>query len=57
MKTLLIDLDKDGVLDDDYARFFNARAKRVSRKLAAKIIVQEEPDNPEIYEDGEEDTE
>ncbi len=38
LKTHLIDLDKDGVLKDDYDTFFNNRAERVSEELEKLII-------------------
>ena len=36
----LIDLNNDGVLDDDYGKFFHARAERISKILSEKIIKQ-----------------
>ncbi len=38
LKTHLIDLDKDGVLNDEYDTFFNNRAERVSKELEKLII-------------------
>lgn len=39
MKTHLIDnLDRFGVWNDDYDRFFDERAKAVSRELSKRII-------------------
>ncbi len=39
LKTHLIDLDKDGVLNDEYDTFFNNRAKRISEELKELIKV------------------
>ena len=42
MKTHLIeDLDAFGIWDDDYDKFFNERAKSVSRELSKRVIKQD----------------
>ena len=38
LKTHLIDLDKDEVLEDNYKKFFDNRAKRVSAEIKKRII-------------------
>lgn len=49
MKTHLIsDLAKFGVWDDDYEKFFNERAKLVSKELNKRIIEQETGNEPQI---------
>jgi len=60
MKTHLIpDLEKFGVLDDDYDTFFKERAKIVGRELSKRIIRREAIDGTRdlILDDTEEDTE
>ena len=42
LRTHLIDLDEDKVLDDNYETFLKNRAKRVSDKLKERIILNEE---------------
>lgn len=42
MKTHLIeDLDAFGIWDDDYDKFFDERAKAVSRELSKRVIKQD----------------
>jgi len=40
MKSHLIDIEKFGVMDDDYETFFNQRIKIISEALESKIITQ-----------------
>ena len=56
MKSHFIDIDKDGVWDNDYDKFYHARLKRISKALNKFIIPQEDVPNTtlEIYEDIEE---
>lgn len=61
MKTHLIgDLDKFGVWTDDYHKFFEERAKVVSREIKKRIIKQDVDENPQAHladdsvEEGEE---
>lgn len=55
MKTHLIDIEKDGIWDNDYELFYKNRLKRITRKLSNLIIKQELiPENLEKYEDIEE---
>ena len=55
MKTHLIDIEKDGIWENDYELFYANRLKRITRKLSNLIIKQELiPENLEIYEDIEE---
>jgi len=41
LQTHLIDLDSDGILQDDFENFFNSRIKRISNQLSFKIIRQD----------------
>jgi hypothetical protein len=41
MKTHLINIDRDGVFDDDYDEFFHRRCQALSRQLKKRIIEQE----------------
>jgi hypothetical protein len=41
MKTHLINLDKDGVWDDDYRKFFEHRCENISKELGKRIIPRE----------------
>lgn len=56
MKSHLIDIDKDGVLDNDYDKFYHSRLKRITKALNKFIItpeiISEQP--LEVYEDIEE---
>ena len=55
MKTHLIDIDKDGLWDNDYDKFYHSRLKRISKALNKFIIPQESSEQPlEVYEDIEE---
>lgn len=49
-----INLETDGIWDNDYENFFNKRINRIAKELNKKIIPQERPENIEIYEDIEE---
>ena len=40
LKTHLIDIERAGVLDDDYDRFFNYRCRTIARELARNLIPQ-----------------
>lgn len=40
-KTHLIDLDKDGIADDDYTMFFHRRCETISKELQKRIIPRE----------------
>ena len=51
MKTHLIDIDKDGIWDNDYDKFYHSRLKRISRQLNKFIIPQETSQPLETYED------
>jgi hypothetical protein len=58
MRTHLIDLDKFGIWDNDYERFWNRRAKAIARELAKRVIPQDIDEaaqgvNTEDYEDPE----
>ena len=56
MKSHLIDIEKDGVWDNDYDKFYHARLKRISKALNKFIITQEDVSNVslDVYEDIEE---
>lgn len=55
MKTHLIDIDKDGIWENDYETFYNNRLSRISKALNKFIIKQESPSTDlEVYEDIEE---
>ena len=55
MKTHLIDIEKDGIWENDYEKFYYARLKRIVNKLNKFIIQQEIPEHSlETYEDIEE---
>jgi len=55
MKTHLIDINKDGIWDNDYDKFYHSRLKRISRALNKFIIPQELTEQTlEIYQDIEE---
>jgi hypothetical protein len=41
MKTHLINLEKDGVWDDDYRKFFEHRCETKSKELRKRIISRE----------------
>lgn len=47
MRSHLIDLDKFGIWEDDYGRFFGSRAKLVSRELSKRIIPQDNDTSPQ----------
>lgn len=53
MKSHLIDIDKDGIWENDYDTFYHSRLKRISRALNKFIIPQENVSEKslEIYED------
>ena len=58
LRTHLIDLDSAGVLEDDYAKFFNYRCERIAQELD-KVLIRQEGDqdfqspNYEDFEDFE----
>ncbi len=55
MKTHLIDIDKDGLWNNDYNKFYHSRLKRIAKALNKFIIPQENSEQPlEVYEDIEE---
>ncbi len=56
MKSHLIDIEKDGVWENDYDKFYHARLKRVSKALNKFIIPQDSVSEAplEVYEDIEE---
>ncbi|WP_209332829.1 DUF262 domain-containing protein [Lunatimonas salinarum] len=54
MKTHLIDIEKDGIWENDYETFYNNRLKRIAKALNKFIIQQETQKNLEVYEDIEE---
>lgn len=56
MKSHLIDIDEDGIWENDYGKFYNQRIKRISRELNKFIIPQEAAtgEQLEIYADSEE---
>jgi len=56
MKSHLIDIEKDGVWENDYDKFYHARLKRISKVLNQFIIPQESISEVplEVYEDIEE---
>ncbi len=55
MKTHFIDVEKDGVWDNDYEKFFYARRKRVSNALNKFIIPQDSSRPLEVYSEEDED--
>jgi hypothetical protein len=54
MRTHLIDIDKDGIWENDYETFYNNRLKRITKALNKFIIQQDAPKSLEVYEDIEE---
>jgi len=56
MKSHLIDIDKDGIWDNDYDKFYHSRLKRITKALNKFIIAPEiASEQPlEVYEDIEE---
>lgn len=56
MKSHLIDIEKDGVWENDYDKFYHARLKRISKALNKFIISQDSVSEAplEVYEDIEE---
>lgn len=55
MKTHMIDIEKDGIWDNDYDLFYDNRLNRIAKALD-KFIIKQEPDREdlEVYEDIEE---
>lgn len=58
MRTHLIDVEKFGIWDDDYERFWKKRAQAISRELTKRVIPQDidsskQGVNTEDYEDPE----
>jgi hypothetical protein len=55
MKTHFIDINRDGIWENDYEKFFDNRLSRISRALNKHLIPQEAPSaGLEVYEDIEE---
>ena len=54
MRTHLIDIDKDGIWENDYDTFYHNRLKRITKALNKFIIQQDTPKSLEVYEDIEE---
>ncbi len=54
MKSHLIDLEKDGIWENDYDSFYDNRLERITKKLQKFIIVQESKEELEVYEDVDE---
>jgi hypothetical protein len=54
MKTHFIDIEKDGIWDNDYDTFYHSRLKRITKALSKFIIKQEIEGELEVYEDIEE---
>ena len=54
MRTHLIDIDKDGIWENDYDTFYDNRLKRITKALNKFIIKQDTPKLLEVYEDIEE---
>lgn len=54
MKTHFIDVDKDGIWDNDYDTFYDNRLERITKALKKFIIPQETSGELEVYEDLEE---
>ncbi|CAM3789899.1 DUF262 domain-containing protein [Flavobacterium gelidilacus] len=58
MKTHFIDINKDGIWENDYDTFYNNRLDRIATALNKLIIPQETPNiEYEVYEDVEENIE
>lgn len=52
MKSHLIDIEKDGLWDNDYDKFYHSRLKRISKALNKFIIPHETLEQPlEVYQD------
>ncbi len=54
MQTHFIDIEKDGVFDNDYETFFDNRLRRISKALNKFLIKQETSEKLEEYQDIEE---
>jgi hypothetical protein len=54
MRSHLIDIDKDGIWENDYDTFYDNRLKRITKALKKFIIQQDTTKSLEIYEDIEE---
>ncbi len=56
MKSHLIDIEKDGVWENDYDKFYHARLKRISKAINKFLIPQDSVSEAplEVYEDIEE---
>jgi hypothetical protein len=55
MKTHFIDVEKDGIWDNDYDTFYDNRLKRITKALSKFVIQQDQPlEDLEVYEDVEE---
>ena len=53
MKSHFVDIEKDGVWENDYNKFYHARLKRISNALNKFIIPQDGVSSAslEVYED------
>ncbi len=54
MKSHLIDIEKDGIWDNDYDTFYDNRLERITKELQKFIIPQDTKEELEVYEDIEE---
>jgi hypothetical protein len=54
MLTHFIDIDNDGIWENDYEKFYHNRLKRIAKSLNKLIIAQEQTKTLEVYEDIEE---
>ena len=54
MKSHFIDLEKDGIWENDYDMFYDNRLKRITKSLQKFIIKQDSKEELEVYEDVEE---
>lgn len=54
MKSHFIDLEKDGIWDNDYEIFYDNRLQRITKSLQKFIITQNTKEELEVYEDVEE---
>ncbi len=54
MKSHLIDIEKDGIWENDYDAFYDNRLERITKALQKFIIPQDTKEELEVYEDVEE---
>jgi len=54
MRTHLIDIENDGIWENNYETFYKNRLKRITEELNKFIIQQEPPKSLEVYKDIEE---